>query len=106
MVTGFQGLGDSNSSIPPDTMGAVGPSHVVTMLNTQVRIQDKSGTTLSTVSLSTFWTSSTGLSGSPFDPHVIYDSLSSRWIAVADANAGTATIAISTAELLNHLPSR
>ncbi|MFM7141070.1 MAG: hypothetical protein ACKO2K_04040, partial [Alphaproteobacteria bacterium] len=90
-VGGFQGLGDSNTSIPPDTMGAVGPSHVVTMLNTQVRIQDKTGSTASTVSLSTFWTSGTGLSGSPFDPHVVYDSLSGRWIATVDANGGAAT---------------
>ncbi|MBU6283566.1 hypothetical protein KGQ64_15105, partial [bacterium] len=89
--TGFQGLGDSNTSIPPDTMGAVGPSHVVTMLNTQVRVQTKAGATLSTVSLSAFWTSGTGLSGSPFDPHVIYDSLSGRWIATADANSRSAT---------------
>jgi hypothetical protein len=87
----FQALADSGVTIPPDTMGAVGPNHLVTMLNSQVRIQNKSGGILGTVSLSTFFTSGTGLSGSPFDPHVIYDSLSGRWIAVADANAGLTT---------------
>jgi hypothetical protein len=43
--TNFVGLEDDNSNtiIPPDTMGAVGPSHVTTILNTQVTIQDKTG---------------------------------------------------------------
>src|SRR5437762_9987613 len=33
----FLGLADDNTAAPPDTYGAVGPSNVVTMLNTQVR---------------------------------------------------------------------
>jgi hypothetical protein len=88
---GFVALPDNNTSIPPDTMGAVGPSHAMTMLNTQVRIQTKAGGTVSTVSLSTFWTSGTGLSGSPFDPRLIYDSGSGRWIATVDADGNSAT---------------
>src|SRR5688572_29639458 len=32
----FQALPDNNTSIPPDTHGAVGPNHVMTVLNTQV----------------------------------------------------------------------
>lgn len=94
---GFQGLGDDNSALPPDTMGAVGPRHVMTMLNTQVRIHNRSGgVTYSTVSLATFWA---GLSG-PFDPKVFYDNLSGRWIAVglgSKQSAGSAwEIAISS----------
>jgi len=87
----FQALPDDNTSIPPDTMGAAGPNHLMTMLNTQVRIQDKSGAILGTVSLATFWTASTGLAGDPFDPHVVYDSLSARWIATVDADANLPT---------------
>ena len=86
LVANFAALGDNNTSIPPDTMGAVGPNHLMVMLNTEVRIQQKDGTVLNTVSLSTFWTSGTGLSGNPFDPRVVYDSLSGRWMAVVDAN--------------------
>ena len=87
----FEALGDDNTRIPPDTMGAAGPNHLMVMLNTQVRIQNRSGTNLSTVSLSTFWTSGTGLSGSPFDPRLIYDSLSGRWMAIVDADAKLGT---------------
>lgn len=83
----FAGLGDNNTSIPPDTMGAVGPADLVVMVNTEVRIQDKAGGVVSTVSLDTFWTSGTGLTGNPFDPHVSYDSIDGRWIATVDANA-------------------
>src|SRR5438034_146272 len=39
----FPALGDPNTFVPPDTMGAAGISNVVTMLNTEVRIQDKLG---------------------------------------------------------------
>jgi hypothetical protein len=88
---GFQALGDNNTAIPPDTDGAVGPAHVMTMVNTQVHIQNKAGGSVSLVSLPTFWTSGTGLSGSPFDPHVVYDSISGRWIAATDADGDSAT---------------
>jgi len=85
-IRGFQALADPFLFIPPDTMGAAGPAHLLTMLNTQVRIQTKTGGDLGTVLLSTFWNVS-GLMGDPFDPRVIYDSLSGRWIATVDANA-------------------
>ncbi len=90
----FQAPVDNNFTIPPDTEGAAGPSHLVTMLHSQVLIQNKVGGTVSTVSLSTFWTSGTGLSGDPFDPHIVYDSISGRWIAACDAdgNLGTSQV--------------
>ncbi len=84
----FDALLDNHTSIPPDTYGSVGPSHVMTMLNTQVRIQTKAGDTVSTVTLATFWTS---IAGSKFDPKVNYDSSSGRWLAVVDANGNLAT---------------
>jgi hypothetical protein len=87
----FGGLGDNNTVIPPDTMGAAGPNHLMVMLNSQVRIQDKSGTNLGTVTLATFWTGASGLSGSPFDPRLIYDSLSGRWMAVVDVDGNSTT---------------
>ncbi len=91
----FQALPDNNAAIPPDTMGAAGPNHLMTMLNTQVRIQDKSGNNLSTVTLDTFWTSpGTGLSGNPFDPRLVYDSLANRWLATVDADSRSADSAV------------
>lgn len=80
---GFLGLGDDGTALPPDTMGAVGPYHVMTMLNTQVRILNRSGgLTYSTVGIGTFWA---GLNG-PFDPKLFYDNLSGRWIGVCLGN--------------------
>ena len=91
----FEGLGDNNTSIPPDTMGAAGPNHLMVMLNTQVRIQNKSGAEVSIVTLDTFWTGGgTGLSGDPFDPKLVYDSLSGRWMATVDADSRSATSAV------------
>ena len=80
---GFQALADDDSAIPPDTDGAVGPAHAMTMVNTQVHVQTKAGADVALVSLDTFW-AATGVFG-PFDPHVIYDSISGRWIAACDA---------------------
>lgn len=94
IVDDFRALGDNNAAIPPDTMGAAGPSHLMTMLNTQVRIQNKTGTTTSTVTLDTFWTNGTGLMGNPFDPKVIYDQISDRWLATVDADSFSATSAV------------
>ena len=91
---GFLALPDDNTVIPPDTMGAAGPNHLMTMLNSQVRIQSKAGGTISTVSLPTFWTAGTGLTGDPFDPRVIYDASSGRWIASAGANANDRSAAV------------
>ncbi len=84
---GFQGLLDDGGQFPPDTMGAVGPRHVMTMLNTQVRIHNRNGSlTYSTVGLDTFWA---GLNA-PFDPKIYYDNLSGRWIAVCLGNRESA----------------
>ncbi len=64
------------------------------MLNTEVRIQDKTGSNLSTVSLGTFWTSGTGLTGDPFDPRLIFDSIDDRWIASVDVDGRSTTSAV------------
>jgi uncharacterized delta-60 repeat protein/uncharacterized repeat protein (TIGR01451 family) len=87
-VISFQALADDNTSIPPDTHGAVGPNHVMTVLNTQVRVQDRSGTVLSTVSLDLFWLPVVpGGFVNAFDPKVIYDHMANRWIFTAMGNA-------------------
>ena len=78
----FLALDDNNRAIPPDTHGAVGPNHLMVTLNTQVRIQQKNGNPILTTSLSSFWGDAGGLSG-VFDPRVLYEPYSGRWIAVA-----------------------
>ncbi len=80
----FDAIPDNNKSIPPDTHGSVGPSHVMTTLNTEVRIQDKTGGVISTVALKAFWGS---LGGSCYDPRVHYDAYHGRWITTCAVNA-------------------
>ena len=79
----FQALPDDLNTIPPDTHGAVGPNHVMTVLNSQVRIQDRQGNVKSTVQLEAFWTT-LGVTD-VFDPKVYFDPYEGRWIFVACA---------------------
>lgn len=91
----FAALGDDNTAIPPDTMGAVGPNHLMTTLNTQVRIQNRSGGVISTVSLDGFWA---GLSAPlAFDPKVLYDRYAGRWYFTAMANPQSANSGVMVA---------
>ncbi|HWR83911.1 MAG TPA: thrombospondin type 3 repeat-containing protein [Candidatus Deferrimicrobium sp.] len=84
IVASFQALADNNTTIPPDTHGAAGRNHVMTMLNSQVRVQTRTGIILSTVSLVSFW-SPVG-SSDVFDPRIVYDAGSNRWMATCEAD--------------------
>ncbi len=91
-ASSFQAVPDNNTAIPPDTHGAVGPSHLMTVLNSQIRIQDRTGFALSTVSMSGFWASLGSLSA--FDPRILYDPYGGRWIFVAAANGNSTASAV------------
>jgi hypothetical protein len=88
LASSFQALLDDGRLIPPDTDGAVGPNHVVTMLNSQVRVHDRSGRELVTTTLASFWAR---VSADLFvsDPRIEYDPATDRWIvsAIAFTNA-------------------
>jgi uncharacterized protein (TIGR03437 family) len=92
---GFPALSDNFTAIPPDTGGAVGPQHVVTMLNTQVLIQSRAGAVRDKypISLDSFW-SPLGNFTDTFDPRILYDAASDRWIACAAVNAQKNTSAL------------
>lgn len=97
-VRNFNGLNDNGTSIPPDVNGTVGPNHTMVTLNTQVRIQDKNGVTISTVSLNSFWSPIGGLT-STYDPKILYDHVANRWIFVSSAepqsNSSCTLLAVS-----------
>jgi hypothetical protein len=94
LTVDFFALGDDFAHTPPNPNGAVGPSHVMTMLNSDVRVQDREGKDLSTVTLAEFWTAGTGLSGTPFNPRLQYDPADARWIATVDADSESASSAV------------
>jgi len=75
--------------IPPDTMGAAGPNHLVSILNSDFGVFDKAtGQELQKSSLQSFWASLGTAPGEPanfpFDPKILFDqhSGSERFIAV------------------------
>jgi len=86
-------IGKTKTEAPPDTNGAVGRDKLMVTLNNNYVIQRKSdGAALSTVSIAAFW-ARTG-AHDPFDPHVLYDPYSNRWIVTAadDPLLGTSAI--------------
>ncbi|HET7090908.1 MAG TPA: hypothetical protein VFL17_19940, partial [Anaerolineae bacterium] len=92
-ASSFPALEDNNSVIPPDTHGAAGPNHLMVTLNSQVRIQNRSGAAINTVSLNAFWSAVAGSSG-VFDPKVLYDPYGGRWIFTACDDAQRASSAL------------
>jgi hypothetical protein len=92
-ASSFRGLDDNGAHFPPDTDGAVGPNHVVTMLNSQFRVQDRDGNVLVTASIDSFWSSVSA--GNPLtDPNVLYDPYADRWIADIITNLGATSTAL------------
>lgn len=88
----FTGSNLSQSGfIPPDTMGAVGATQAVELLNGRYVVYNKStGAVQTSSNLNTFWTNAgvTPSGGFAFDPRVVYDAGSGRWFAAAADNAG------------------
>jgi len=98
IVAGFDGLNQTQCDcVPPDVQIAVGPNHVVEMVNADMGIWDKSGTLLSTILLDKLFTvpSSDILS----DPRVMFDVSSKRWYSsVLDVTTSHVGIAVSTSD--------
>lgn len=80
LLSEFQGVirGDAGSfSYPPDTCGAVGPSHYIEVVNRNFSVYDRnSGVRLINTTLGSF------LPGSNGDPRVLFDQYSNRWIII------------------------
>jgi uncharacterized repeat protein (TIGR01451 family) len=76
--------------IPPDTMAAVGPNHIVELINGNFEIIDKTtGVSIQSMTLDAFWTNRVGLpivNNGRFDPRIIFDPSSGRWFALAIDN--------------------
>jgi hypothetical protein len=101
--TVFQGLSYSNTRVlVPDTMGAVGQSNFVELLNgtgtnTAFAVYDKAGTLISETSMTNFF-AAVGSDGTNYpigdmtDPRVLYDFQSQRWVASAIQHSGNIAI--------------
>lgn len=81
LLESFQGIGPTGS-IPADPILAAGPNHVVQCVNSAFRISTKGGATVGGATFSNWWGSLVpGVV--PFDPWIVYDHFSSRWVMMA-----------------------
>lgn len=73
----------TDGRVPPDTMGAVGPSSFVELLTERYAVYDKgSGALLKDSTLNQFWTSAgVAPKGDTLDPRVVFDPFSGRYFA-------------------------
>ena len=87
----YDGLNQSLSggSYPPDTHGAVGPSHYVQVVNTRMSAFNKAqpGAQLCTFTLAALH----GAAEFIFDPRVVYDQTWNRWVFVASRASSSTT---------------
>lgn len=80
LLKNFEGFNHKNS-IPPDPYLAVGPNHIIGIVNSEFGIWDKNGNSLKLIDANQWYRSL--LSGvSAFDPKVSYDHFANRWIMV------------------------
>jgi len=78
----------SATTIPPDTMGAVGTTHIITVSNDHMRILSRDGVEISRLTLTSFWAGVTikGAAVSAFDPKAFYDRFNNRFILISSGN--------------------
>lgn len=102
VAIGFEGVSQYQTAtlgrnfIPPDTMGAVGTTQFVQLINGGMAVFSKStGAQLKLIRDDTFWAAAGG-NGTGGDPRVMFNKNANRWVAVAfGANAKDLQIAVS-----------
>jgi hypothetical protein len=77
ILKNFSGFGFT--AWPPDPIVAVGPNHIIAVVNSSFRIFDKNGNLLKSINMSS-WFASTGVDPGFSDPQVLYDHYANRWI--------------------------
>jgi uncharacterized repeat protein (TIGR01451 family) len=73
-------------SYSPDIGAAIGSTHLMLALSTEVVIQDRSGSVLTNMPIDTFWAGVTSPNPAVYEPRIVYDTFEQRWIFVAVAN--------------------
>ena len=98
----FEAVLDNGTVIPPDTHGAVDSNYCVTATNSTIKIQNRNGSSVSSVSLNSFW-NSINSSGGCFDPRVHYDPFAARWIiiTVAHGQSSSSSLLVGVSQTSN-----
>ncbi|MGB2957534.1 MAG: FlgD immunoglobulin-like domain containing protein [Bacteroidota bacterium] len=88
----FAGIGDIGAFIPPDPDVAVGPNHLMGVVNISFRIWDRDGNVLKTIDGWDWFATTAPMvnpQNPPFDPQIIYDHFAERWIMTWDHQPDT-----------------
>jgi len=85
-------------NVPPDSELAVGPNHIIAVVNVAFEIYDKNGIVLSgPITFSSFFNDTPGCTSTRvFDPNVIYDEEYDRFILGVDGNGDDYCVAATT----------
>ena len=85
------------ANVPPDPELAVGPNHIIAVVNVALEIYDKTGSLLAgPITFSSFFGTSTDCDGvAVFDPNVLYDEEAGRWILGGDCDGTHYSVAAS-----------
>ncbi len=82
-IASYEGVGNVNGRVPPDTNADVGPNHVVQWVNLSFAIWDKQGNLLyGPTDGNSLWAGFGGVceTANDGDPVVKYDALANRWL--------------------------
>jgi uncharacterized protein (TIGR03437 family) len=83
---GFQAQADDNSTLGAGPSGAASADHLVSISDQAIRIQDRNGVELSSVTLERFFASQGPFRGSVLARQVLFDPISKRWVVTASSD--------------------
>ena len=84
--------------VPPDSQIAAGPNHLVSVVNSVVAILSKSGNTLSTTGLNSFFQSLVGNGCGCFDSRILYDQNNGRFILSTSMRSSTSAVLLAVSQ--------
>lgn len=86
-VRNFNAQRDDGTRYPPDSDGAIGPAHAVSLLSSGFTVKNKyGGHVLSQISLASFFFSANPPINFPYLPRILYDKYANRWVATCGTN--------------------
>jgi hypothetical protein len=82
-IVSFNGVGNRNGLLPPDTNGEIGPNHYLQIVNVSFAVYNRDGTVAYGPANNNLLFTGTPLCGThnQGDPLVLYDQFSQRWLA-------------------------
>lgn len=94
VISGVAFSYSSDPYVPPDPQVAVGPNHIVEMVNLRITVWNRAGLDIESLTLNTFFQRS--FKEFLSDPRIEYDAPTGRWFAsILDVNVSSVLLAVS-----------